>query len=147
MSPKGKAALVPEICCFDVAASLTFYTQVLGFTVLYERVEKGFHYLERQGAEIMIEQLHKGSWIAATPEKPLGRGISFQIKTTDLAALYQRCKSNNVALFQDWEEVWYRAGDHYLGQAEFLIQDPDGYVLRFAETLGARREKPKAPPR
>lgn len=142
MSARGKAALVPEICCYDVATSLELYTNVLGFRVLYERVEKGFYYLERQGVEIMLEQLHDGSWLAAPAEKPLGRGISFQIKTTDLAALYHRCKTMDAPIFQEWEETSYRAGSEHLRQAEFLVQDPDGYLLRFAQTLGARKQEP-----
>ena len=143
MANRAKAALVPELCCHDVLASLKFYTKSLGFRVLYERPEKGFYYLERQGSEIMIEQLKDSSWVAAPAEKPLGRGISFQIMTTDLASLYQQCKTLGAPIFQDWEEAWYRADDQYLGQVQFLVQDPDGYLLRFAENLGVRPDPPK----
>jgi catechol 2,3-dioxygenase-like lactoylglutathione lyase family enzyme len=38
----GKRPLVPEFYCSTFAASRAFYTEVLGFCVLYEREEDGF---------------------------------------------------------------------------------------------------------
>ncbi|MCF6317274.1 MAG: hypothetical protein L3J30_13580 [Marinosulfonomonas sp.] len=60
-----RPTLVPELGGQDVLSSLRFYTDVLGFHIRYERPENGFYYLERQGAEIMIEQMNESSWIAA----------------------------------------------------------------------------------
>jgi catechol 2,3-dioxygenase-like lactoylglutathione lyase family enzyme len=37
-----KRPLVPELYCSTFAASRAFYTEVLGFCVLYEREEDGF---------------------------------------------------------------------------------------------------------
>jgi hypothetical protein len=39
-------------------------------------------------------------------------------------------------------EGWYRTGGVETGQRQFLVQDPDGYLLRLAEVLG---ERPIAP--
>jgi lactoylglutathione lyase len=36
------------------------------------------------------------------------------------------------------EERWYRRGDVLLGQRQFVVQDPDGYLLRFCQDLGSR---------
>lgn len=133
-----RPTLVPELGCHDVLNSLRFYTDVLGFNVRYDRPKQGFYFLERQGAEIMIEQMDGSSWLAAKAEPPFGRGMHFQIGTTDLAALYKTCKAAKAVIFRDWEEAWYRAGDRYVGQVQFIIQDPDGYLLRFEQGLGAR---------
>ncbi len=135
-----RPTLVPELGCQDVLASLRFYTNVLGFHIRYDRPEQGFYYLERQGAEIMIEQMDEDSWIAGQAVPPLGRGMHFQIGTTDLAALYETCKAASAVIFRDWEEAWYRAGDHYVGQVQFIVQDPDGYLLRFEQGLGKRKD-------
>jgi len=143
MNIEPKASLVPELACRDAAASKTFYVEILGFQVRYDRPDQGFCYLERQGAEIMLEQLSDSSWISDTIEPPFGRGLHFQIMTTDLAALYESCKSNDVKIFREWEEAWYRADDHYSGQCQFVVCDPDGYLLRFAEDLGELTEPPK----
>jgi hypothetical protein len=40
------------------------------------------------------------------------------------------------------EEKWYRVNDQETGNKQFLVQDPDGYLLRFFEDLGIKREKP-----
>jgi hypothetical protein len=32
----------------------------------------------------------------------------------------------------------YRVGDKETGNKQFLVQDPDGYLLRFFEDLGLR---------
>ena len=122
---------------------MRFYTEILGFRVLYDRPEHGFYYLERQGAEIMIEQLSDSSWLAGPVEPPFGRGMHFEITTVDLAALYDTCKSSGTTIFRDWEEAWYRADDRYVGQNQFIVCDPDGYMLRFAEDLGTRSELPR----
>lgn len=140
---KPKAKLVPELVCQDAFISMKFYVGILGFQVLYDRPEQGFYYLERQGAEIMIGQLSDSSWITDTIEPPFGRGLHFQITTSDLAKLYDTCKFNEVKFFREWEEAWYRADDHYVGQSQFIICDPDGYMLRFAESLGKRTKAPE----
>jgi hypothetical protein len=36
------------------------------------------------------------------------------------------------------EEKWYRKDNHGVGSRQFLVQDPDGYLLRFSENLGER---------
>lgn len=138
MTIMPKAQLVPELVCQDASASKRFYVEILGFQVLYERQEHDFFYLERQGAEIMIEQLSDSSWVSDVIEPPFGRGINFGIMTTELAKLYDTCKFNDVSIYREWEEVWYRTGDHYIGRSQFIISDPDGYLLRFAEDLGER---------
>ena len=51
---------------------------------------------------------------------------------------YKNFKSNNYKIAFDLEENWYRQGDKLLGNKEFLIQDPDGYLLRFSEDLGEK---------
>jgi len=59
--------------------------------------------------------------------------MHFQIGTTDLAALYETCKTANAMIFRDWEEAWYRAAGHYIGQVQSIVQHPDGYLLRFEQ--------------
>jgi hypothetical protein len=43
-----------------------------------------------------------------------------------------------VPLFGDLEDAWYRQGDIDSGNRQYLVQDPDGYLLRFFQDLGAR---------
>ena len=46
-----------------------------------------------------------------------------------------------MQLLFDIEENWYRHDDKMLGNKEFLIQDPDGYLLRFTQDLGEKTEQ------
>ncbi|MCW8409584.1 VOC family protein [Legionella sp. PATHC035] len=131
-------ALIPELYCSDIDLSLSFYTEVLGFTIQYQRAEEQFAMLERQGARLMLEEIkHVGRiWVTAPLEAPFGRGINLQIKTTEVEQLYRHIQRYKINLFMPIEDRWYQAGDLKIGQRQFIILDPDGYMLRFAEDLG-----------
>ena len=47
----------------------------------------------------------------------------------------------DVKLFLEVEEKWYRVDDQEAGNRQFLVMDPDGYLLRFTEDLGVRQIK------
>jgi catechol 2,3-dioxygenase-like lactoylglutathione lyase family enzyme len=129
------AKLVPELMVSDHAASRDFYIRILGFSVRYERPAEKFCYLDLDGAELMIEQ-ETDFWATARREKPYGRGINLQIEVPALGPILGRLAAAGIALFRPVEEAWYRAGDTYSGNRQFLVQDPDGYLLRIFEDLG-----------
>lgn len=136
--PDHWAALVPELLVRDAAVSTGFYCDILGFSVRYARPEDGFAYLEMGHAQIMLEQITEGCWQTGPLQPPLGRGVNFQIEVADIAALEARVLAAGLALFRPHQIQWYRDGDLEHGQAEFLLQDPDGYLLRFMQALGTR---------
>lgn len=140
------ARLVPELYVADLAASLRFWCGLVGFRVRFDRPEEGFAYLERDGAEVMLEQLADSprTWRTAALERPLGRGINFQIEVDDLAPILARLRAAGVRLFWQPEERWYRDNAIEHGQRQFLVQDPDGYLLRLAQVLGTRPVRPAA---
>ena len=70
--------------------------------------------------------------------RPFGRGVNFQIKVERLRPILEALDAAEWPLFEAPSEAWYRTGDIEGGQREFLVQDPDGYLLRFAEDLGSR---------
>ena len=133
-------SLVPELAITDYEKSLEFYTKILGFTIEYQRVEEGFAYLSLGESQIMIDQIGKTrTWRTGEFEYPLGRGINLQIEVVEsIDTLLERLSQNNVSLFMEPEEKWYRKGDYEVGNKQFLVQDPDGYLLRFFEDLGRR---------
>lgn len=137
------ARLVPELDCSNFEISLAFYTGVLGFTLAYHRPEMKFAYLEREGAELMLEELSPESWLTGEMSPPYGRGINFQIEVDDVVALRDSVRGAGVALYREIEDAWYRAGDAYTGNRQFLVQDPDGYLLRFFQILGRRQVAPE----
>jgi catechol 2,3-dioxygenase-like lactoylglutathione lyase family enzyme len=134
------AALVPELDVADLEASLAFYVGVLGFSVRYSRPEEQFAYLEREAAELMLEAAAgPGRRFRTAPlERPFGRGLNLQIACSDVAALYARITSAAAEVILPLETRWYRAGVVERGNRQFVVADPDGYLLRFFEDLGAR---------
>jgi len=136
MALKG---LVPELYCTDLERSLTFYTQLLGFRVLYQRPEEKFAYLERETSEIMLEQIGIGrKWLTGELTPPFGRGVSFQIPVTNAQALHSILQKAGYKFFLELEDKWYRKDAAYVGNRQFIIQDPDGFLLRFAQDLGSK---------
>lgn len=131
--------LIPELNVVSFEKSLNFYTKVLGFSVQYQRSEEGFAFLVMGKAQLMIDEIGAGRiWKTAEFEHPLGRGVNFQIEVESIEPLLGRLEENNISLFMKPEEKWYRVGDHEEGNKQFLVQDPDGYLLRFTEDLGSR---------
>ena len=130
--------LVPELLVRDVQASLRFWRDIVGFRVLYERPREGFAYVRRERAEVMLETLGTDSWRVGAMDPPFGRGINLQIETSSLTPLLEALARANWPLLRQVEERWYRTGTMEAGQRQFLVQDPDGYLLRFTESLALR---------
>ena len=53
-------ALVPEFLVTDLGASLAFWRDLCGFTVLYDRPEERFAYLTLGSAHLMLEEVGDG---------------------------------------------------------------------------------------
>ena len=135
------ARLVPELLVSDIARSIAFYTNVCGFSILYGRDEERFAFLDRDGAQIMIEEHGRDgvrSWITGPLSFPYGRGMNLEIGVESAASLYEACRSVGAKIFLEIEEKWYRRDAILLGVRQFIVQDPDGYLLRFSEHLGER---------
>jgi catechol 2,3-dioxygenase-like lactoylglutathione lyase family enzyme len=133
----GFAPLVPELDVTDMERSLSFWCGLLGFTIAYDRPTAKFTYLEREGAQIMLCEIN-GDWMTASLERPFGRGVNFQIETCDLSPILASLEAAGWPLFRRAEEAWYRVGIQESGAREFLVQDPDGYLVRFSQNIGRR---------
>ncbi|MFH0874765.1 MAG: VOC family protein [archaeon] len=132
--------LIPELSVSDFEKSLSFYTEILGFNIEYMRKENKFAFLSFEGSQIMIEQVNN-NWNTGTLEYPYGRGINFQIDVKSIQPILISLNNKKYPLFLKPKENWYRKGDTLLGNKEFLVQDPDGYLLRFSEEIGERQVK------
>ena len=122
----------------DVPTSLRFWTELLGFEIAYQRPEHGFAYLERpEGAQIMLCQ-RSGNWETGRLERPYGRGVMFQIYVTGLSSTIEALHTAHWPLHVGPREVWRRWGDREGGQREIFVQDPDGYLVMIAESIGER---------
>ena len=132
--------LVPEMIVSDLARSLRFYCEVLGFRIEYQRPEHHFAFLSFHGSQLMLEQddLEESSWRVGPLEPPFGRGMNLSIKCPDVQGLVARFETAGHTLRKPLEERWYRSNDVLFGERNCLLLDPDGYLLRFAEDLGTK---------
>jgi catechol 2,3-dioxygenase-like lactoylglutathione lyase family enzyme len=139
--------LVPELSVTDIGLSVAFWRDRLGFRVLYERPEDGFAAMERDGVEIMLDQIdggaeaRRGIWETGPLQRPFGRGINFELVVDDFNQILKTLDSAGVALFFGPEERWYRVGADETGVRQALVQDPDGYLIRLQMELGTRPAK------
>jgi catechol 2,3-dioxygenase-like lactoylglutathione lyase family enzyme len=136
--------LIPELDVSDLDRSLNFYVNVVGFSVLYDRPEERFAFLDLDGARLMLEEAAgPGRRFRTAPlERPYGRGVNFQIEVTNIDALHERVRKAGFGPLIPMEERWYRRGGMELGNRQFVVADPDGYVLRFFSDLGQRTASP-----
>lgn len=134
-------ALVPELAVSDWQRSKAFYCDTLGFRCNYERPEEGFCYLSIGDAELMIDQIGQGRTFddGHLPVKyPFGKGLNLQIRVDDIAPMIKALAEIGHALYLPLEDKWYRVGDEESGNRQFVVADPDGYLLRFYQDLGSR---------
>lgn len=131
---------MPELICTDLDRSLEFYLDLLGFRVLYARPEDRFAFLEREGAELMLEQpmAQDRLWPKAELTRPFGRGVNFEVQVTNVDQLHAAVVAAGIACFLPLEERWYRRDHVEIGVRQFAVQDPDGYLIRLSQSIGRR---------
>ena len=150
-SPRGPTApLVPELDVTDLDASLRFYVDVVGFGVVFERRPERFAYLALEGAELMLQEAAGPGrrFRTATLERPFGRGINLQIAVYDVDDLFASVVRSGAEPVVPLEDRWYSVevgspagrwdipGPVRAGNRQFVVADPDGYLLRFFTSLG-----------
>jgi catechol 2,3-dioxygenase-like lactoylglutathione lyase family enzyme len=132
--------LIPELDVSDLDRSLAFYVGVVGFTVLYDRPEERFAFLTLDGVHLMLEEAAgPGRRFRTAPlEYPYGRGVNFMIEVAAVDRLHSRVQAAEFTIVIPLEERWYRRNEIENGHRQFVVADPDGYLLRFSTRLGQR---------
>lgn len=131
---------IPELDVTSLDESIKFY-ETCGFKIEYERKDERFVFLSLGEIQFMLQELDDDNkWETGKLEYPFGRGINFQLEVDNVDSIYEKIVNSGYKIMVDIEENWYRQDDKYLGNKEFLVQDPDGYLLRFSEDLGSRDE-------
>ncbi|RED18721.1 VOC family protein [Pontivivens insulae] len=119
------AGTSPIVPVRDIAASLTFYTEVLGFTVQISNPEHGFAMVQR--GSLMI------SLIAGADEAALtatANNISAQLWMEDVAGYWDEIK-DRFGAYPDLASDGPVDRDY--GVRELHIKDPDGFLMFFTD--------------
>ena len=131
---------IPELSVTNLKNSLNFY-KTAGFEVKYDRTEDKFAFISLNNIQFMLQELSDNDkWNVGELKYPFGNGINFQLEIENIDKIYTHFKNKNYTIIFDIEENWYRQNNKMLGNKEFLIQDPDGYLLRFMQDLGEKAD-------
>ena len=130
--------IIPELSVTNLENSLRFY-KTIGFKIEYERPENKFVFLSLGEIQFMLQEISPNDkWNVGELSYPFGNGINFQLEVDNIDKIYKDLIDNNYKIAFDIEENWYRQDNKLLGNKEFLVQDPDGYLIRFSEDLGEK---------
>jgi uncharacterized glyoxalase superfamily protein PhnB len=115
-------SLTPMLRTWDLRASITFYTGVLGFECESLSEEWGWASLRRDSVAIRLAgpNQHEGD------TAPAFTG-SLYFHTDDVDGLWQRLK--------DRARICYPIENFEYGMREFAIYDDNGYLLQFGQPL------------
>ena len=122
-------SLIPELTVSNIVESKRFYTNLV-FKIVYERIENKFCFLQLEKNQIMIEEKN-GNWNTGELKYPYGNGINISMQVSDVEKMFNDLKESKQKFFLELEVHKYRVGKKFFEDKEFLIQDPDGYLLRF----------------
>ena len=121
--------LTPNLIVSDVARSIAFYRDVLGFTVTRTVPDDGpfvFASVECGTIEIFFNLTAAAiEEYPAFKDRPIGGTFTQFIQMTGLRAMHAAL-AGKVNIVMPLEKKWY-------GVTEFAITDPDGYLMTFAE--------------
>ena len=88
----------------------------------------GLEYHDEQGIKYFVDsELCMGDEY----DYPLGRGINFSIAVEDVEGIYKLVKTLKFEIYRELTRNQYQVTGAVETQMEFLIQDPNGYLLRF----------------
>ena len=131
--------IIPELSVSNLSESLKFY-RTIGFKIEYERPENKFVFISLDEIQFMLQEISDNDkWDVAPLTYPFGNGINFQLEVNNVEKIYNNLKDNKYKITFEMEENWYRQDDKLLGNKEFLVQDPDGYLIRFSQDLGEKK--------
>jgi catechol 2,3-dioxygenase-like lactoylglutathione lyase family enzyme len=131
--PYELTKLTPNLIVSDVGRSLAFYRDVLGFTVgptVPDAPPFVFAIVQSGPVEVFLNAPEPA--IAEYPAfagRPIGGTLTLFMEVVDIARAHESLK-DRVKIVMPLEHKWY-------GVTEFAFEDPDGYLITFAE-----RDKP-----
>jgi catechol 2,3-dioxygenase-like lactoylglutathione lyase family enzyme len=122
--PNVKLA-VPFFGVRDIEASLRFYVEGLGFTIVRQWVPDGrirWCWIELGSAAVMLQEYWKDGHPGGGPDSPLGQGVSICFMCADALAIYHQARSRALDASRPFvsNNLWVTS-----------LVDPDGFRLEF----------------
>ena len=125
--------LTPNLMVEDVRHTLTFYRDILNFSVVMTLPEIppfDFGIVQRDGVELMFQSRQSLSEnVPALAGSAMGASQTFYIEVTGISELHQQLR-DKVEIVVDLHTTFY-------GTKEFYFRDINGYILSFSEAIQA----------
>jgi catechol 2,3-dioxygenase-like lactoylglutathione lyase family enzyme len=132
-------SLIPELIVSDLAQSIQFYRDVLGFKVDYERSEEKFMFISLGSSQLMPLQENSNTHSTTGElDAPRGRGVNFSIRFDSRVEIAGSLDATGHELKIPIRDQWHREDDQLHGEKQLWVMDPDGYLLRFVIGLGTK---------
>ncbi|HET6237041.1 MAG TPA: hypothetical protein VFE41_19070 [Acetobacteraceae bacterium] len=71
-------------------------------------------------------------------QQPLGQRAMFQVYVHTIEPILAGLNAEGWPIYLGPREVWRHTGEQESGQREVFVQDPDGYLLMLATSIGGR---------
>ncbi len=131
---------VPFFAVSNMAESLRFYVDGLGFEITHKWVDEGtvrWCWLQRGGAALMLQDFRRdvgGIW---SPEGKLGVGVSIFFICADALEIYREVTARAI-----------QASRPFVGNGMWVtsLRDPDGYSVEFESATDVPEETVFNPP-
>jgi lactoylglutathione lyase len=125
---------VPFFMVADIAASVRYYVDGLGFEMTKQWVPEGrlrWCWLQNGGAALMLQEFAKEGHGARAPEGRLGAGVCICFICEDALAIYHEATSRGLT-----------ARRPFVGNGMWVtsLTDPDGYRLGFESDTDVAEE-------
>lgn len=121
--------LTANLVVADVERSLAFYRDVLGFSVTATVPDAGpfvFAWVESGGVSVMLNAREAAEEeYPAFAGRPVGGTLTLFVNVAGIRDAWTALK-DRVTVVMPLETKWY-------GVTEFAFEDPDGYIITFAE--------------
>jgi uncharacterized glyoxalase superfamily protein PhnB len=125
----SSSGLAPELFVRDLTASIRFYEQALGFSVVRQDAEFAVLSLGPARIQLVVSEQSDVQVKAWLDGGPRGLGVNVRTIVDDVDALYDRAQRHGVPILRP-------IGDRFYELRDFTLADPDGFVLSFASPIG-----------
>ena len=124
--------LTPNLVVRDVAGAMGFYRNVLGFETLFTVPEQApyvFGAVRNGDVEIFFnDQKVVLADYPALGSKPIGGSLTIFIEIEGIEELFRKMQEHKVKITMPMKDQFY-------GMREFAMEDPEGWVITFAERI------------
>ncbi|CAN5732362.1 VOC family protein [soil metagenome] len=130
--------VTPNLIVADIARSMAFYQEVLGFAVVTTVPDASpfvFAWMQRDGVNVFLNSIHgMEDDLAGLAARPIG-GTATMFFSVERDAATGGIDEFFTQVFGR-AEIMMPLKDQFYGMREFGVQDPDGYIILFAQRIG-----------